>query len=336
MRVTFFSSKPYDIEYLNNANKEEIELHFVEESLSEASLYLAKGSDAVSVFTNDDVSENIIDKLHSIGIRYITTRSAGYDHINISHAEELGIAVANVPEYSPYSIAEHAVAMMLCLNRKLIKANQKVKSQNYLLDDLIGFDLNGKTVGIIGAGKIGGIVARILHGFGCKILAFDINPNNEYSDTYGVKYVDLETLYAQSDIISLHCPLNKHTKYLINESTIALMKRGVMIINTGRGGVIDTKALIDGLKSGKIGYAGLDVYENEKGLFFFNHENEILQDETFARLLSFKNVLITGHQAFLTREALGNIADTTIYNLECFAKKVKSQNELTRTRVLQD
>jgi D-lactate dehydrogenase len=317
MKITFFSAKPYEIEYLNKANGGKLELNFVEESLSADSILLAKGSKAVSVFTNDDVSENILEKLKSLGVESVATRSAGFDHINISKAEELEIAVTNVPQYSPYSIAEHAVSMMLCLNRKLVKADRKVKNHNYLLDDLIGFDLHGKTVGIIGTGKIGGIVAKILNGFGCKILAFDIDPNQEYTDAYGVRYVDLDLLYAESDIITIHCPLNKNTRYLINESTIEKMKKGVMVINTGRGGIIDTEALIRGLKKGKIGFAGLDVYEKEKGLFFFNHENEILEDDTFARLLTFQNVLITGHQAFLTKEALKNIADTTIYNLHC-------------------
>jgi D-lactate dehydrogenase len=334
MKITFFSAKPYDIEYLNRANEEGLELHFVEESLSENTLFLAKGSKAVSVFTNDNVSAIVIEKLKALGIKYITTRSAGFDHIDIAKAEELEITVANVPEYSPYSIAEHAIAMMLCLNRKLVKADQKVKNQNYLLDDLIGFDLHQKTVGIIGAGKIGGIVAKILHGFGCRILAFDIYPNPEFEKELGVQYVDLDTLYTESDIITLHCPLNKHTRHLINENSLQKMKKGVMIINTGRGGVIDTEALIVALKEGKVGFAGLDVYEKEKGLFFHNHENKVLQDDTFARLLTFKNVLITGHQAFLTQEALKNIADTTIYNLECFAKGIRPEFELTREKVV--
>jgi D-lactate dehydrogenase len=334
MKVTFFSAKPYDIEYLNKANNGKLELHFVEESLSANSVLLAKGSKAVSVFTNDDVSENIIEKLKTLGVESVATRSAGFDHINISKAEELEVTVANVPQYSPYSIAEHAVSMMLCLNRKLIKADRKVKNHNYLLDDLIGFDLHNKTVGIIGTGKIGGIVAKILQGFGCRILAFDVSPNQEYVHTFGIRYVDLDQLYAESDIITIHCPLNKNTKHLIDKNSINKMKKGVMIINTARGGVIETEALIQGLKEGKIGFAGLDVYEREKGLFFFNQENEILQDDVFARLLTFQNVLITGHQAFLTHEALKNIADTTIHNLECVELKIRSGNELTKEPIV--
>lgn len=328
-----YSAKPYDIKYLHKANQKGLTFNFVEESLSLETICKAEGSQAISVFTNDDVSDVILDKAFALGIRFIATRSAGHDHINLSKAESLGIAVANVPDYSPYSIAEHAIALMLSLNRKLIKADQKVKNYNFLLDDLIGFDLHGKTVGIIGTGKIGGIVSKILNGFGCNIVAYDLFPNEDYVRKYGVKYVDLDTLYAASDIITLHCPSNKHTKHLISDEAIKKMKKGVMIINTGRGAVIDTKALIKGLEDGKIGYAGLDVYENEKGLFFYNHENKIMTDELFARLLSFKNVLVTGHQAFLTVEALKNIADATVYNLKSFSENIRGKNELTQNLV---
>ena len=330
MKTTFFSAKPYEIENLTQANKSNLVLNFVEDSLSDETLKLAKGSEAISVFTNDDLSGNILERLSALGVKYIATRSAGYDHINIPKAESLGISVANVPSYSPYSIAEHAIALMLALNRKLIIADRKVKNQNFLLDDLIGFDLHGKTVGIIGTGTIGGIVAKILNGFGCHIMAYDIHKNQNLTDDYDLSYVDLETLYQESDIISLHCPLNKNTKHLISTEAVSKMKKGVMIINTGRGAVIDTVALIEGLKNEKIGYAGLDVYENEKGLFFHNHENDVLKDDLFARLLSFKNVLVTGHQAFLTKDALKNIADTTLYNLKCFSLNARSEYELTR------
>jgi D-lactate dehydrogenase len=302
----------------------------VEESLSLKTVHLAEGFEAISVFTNDDLSEEVLQILAAMQVKFIATRSAGFDHINICKAEVLEISVANVPEYSPYSIAEHAIALLLALNRKIVRADQNVKDHNFSLDDLIGFDLHGKTIGIIGLGKIGGIVAKILHGFGCRILAFDLYPNQDYIDQYGMEYVSLDQLYQQSDIISIHCPLNNATRHMINEEAIKKMKKGVMLINTGRGAVVDTEALIKGLKEEKIGFAGLDVYENEKGLFFFNHENKILQDDTFARLTTFQNVLITGHQAFLTKEALGSIAETTIENLECFAKGVRPKSELTK------
>ena len=249
--------------------------------------------------------------------------------MDLAKAAELDMKVARVPAYSPYAIAEHTMALILALNRKLIKAHNRVREQNFSLNGLTGFDLNGKTVGVIGTGKIGSVLVKILHGFGCNILAQDVNEDQNLINTYGVIYTDCETLCKHADIISLHVPLNASTKHLIDAKHISLMKTGVMLINTSRGGLVDTKAVIEGLKTKKIGYFGMDVYEEEEGLFFEDHSDDILQDDVIARLMTFNNVLITSHQAFLTETALTNIAETTIYNLDCFDKEILSGNEIS-------
>lgn len=328
MKVSVFSFKTFEKKPLEEFAKGQHEFKFISEALSFETISQAEGMDAVSVFVNDDCSAPVLEKLVSMNIRFIVSRCAGTDNIDLKRAKELGIKVANVPHYSPYSIAEHTVALILSLNRKLIEADHRVKSYNFRLEGLVGFDLNGKTVGIIGAGKIGGIFAKIMHGFGCRILAFDTEPDLSLTELYDLKFVELDELCKLSDIISLHVPLNEFTKYLINKDKIALMKKGVMIINTCRGGVINTIDLIEGIKSGKIGAVGMDVYEREKGLFFYDHSQNILQDDIFSRLLSFKNVLITGHQGFLTENALSNIAETSIYNLNCFVNNNVSINEV--------
>jgi D-lactate dehydrogenase len=328
MKLAIFSTKPYERKYLESANQGKHELFFFEEALSLDTVYKANGCDAISIFTNDDGSAEVLEFIRKLNIRSIAIRAAGYDNVDLKKATELSFKVANVPDYSPYSIAEHTAMLILALNRKVVQADRKIKDYNFLLDDLIGFDLNGRTVGIIGVGKIGGILAKIMNGFGCKVLGYDIKENQEYVEKYNLKYVSLDALYQKSDIISLHAPLNEHTKYLINKASLAKMKDGVMIVNTGRGGLINTVDAIEALKTGKIGYLGLDVYEKEKGLFFFNHSSDLLQDDVFARLLTFKNVVITGHQAFLTENALKNIADTTIYNIDSWQYGNRSQNEL--------
>jgi len=334
MKVTVFSAQKFEIPYLEKANNGKYELFFTEKRLSEETAQLAKGSTAVSIFVNDDACKEVIEKLASLGVKYIANRAAGYDHISLPTADELNIGVGYAPEYSPYAIAEHTVALILGLNRKLIQADQKISLNNYSLDNLIGFDLNNKTVGIIGLGKIGGIVAKILNGFGCKLLGYDLYPNQEYVEKYGLKYVTLDEIYLHSDIISLHTPLTNTTKYMINEKTISLMKKGVMIINTARGGLINTQDAINGIKNGQIGYLGLDVYEKEKGLFFYDHSQDLLQDDIFSRLLTLPNVLITGHQAFLTENALTNIADATIYNLSSFEQGFTSKYVLHSKKIL--
>src|SRR5690554_6402526 len=301
----------------------------LETRLTKETAILANGTITVSLFTGDDASAEVIKELSVLGIKNIALRSAGFNHVDSEQAAKLGIKVALVPAYSPYAIAEHAVALILALNRKLIKANNRVDEQNFSLNGLTGFDLNGKTVGIIGTGKIGAVMVKILHGFGCNILAQDIEESKDLIDKYGVIYSDCATLCKHADIISLHVPLKASTKHLINKEHIALMKSGVMLINTSRGGLVDTKAVIEGLKTKKIGYLGLDVYEEEEGLFFEDHSDDILQDDVIARLMTFNNVLITSHQAFLTKTALTNIAETTIYNLDCFEKQKPSGNEIS-------
>ena len=330
MKIAIYSAHKFELEQVQKANADKHEIKFIDTYLSTDTVVLAKDHDCVALFANDDASATVLEQLKKVGIKYIALRSAGYNHVDIQKAKELGLKVANVPEYSPYSVAEHAITLMLTLNRKIIRANSRIKELNFSLNGLTGFDMNGKTVGIVGTGKIGQVVAKILHGFGCKLLAYDILPNQQLIDQYQVHYTNIDELCQQADIITLHVPLNDHTKYIIDEPQIANMKKGVMLVNTSRGALLNTKAVIKALKTRHIGYLGLDVYEEEKGLFFEDHSDEdILQDDVIARLLTFKNVLITSHQAFLTETALQNIADTTIYNIDCWAEGKESKNELT-------
>ena len=317
MNVAIFSAKKYDHEFLNAANGSVHKLRFFEPHLNEETVNLAAGFEAVCVFVNDQVNARVIEKLHSLGIRLIALRCAGYNNVDLAAATKYGITVLRVPAYSPYAVAEHTIALMLALNRKVHRAYNRVREGNFALDGLVGFDMHGKTVGLIGTGQIGIVVARILNGFGCPILAFDPIPNPTCR-SLGVRYVELNDLLAQSDVISLHCPLTPENKHIINDAAIAKMKKGVMLINTSRGALLDTVAIINGLKSGKIGYLGLDVYEEEEEIFFEDRSGLILGDDVFARLLTFPNVIITGHQAFFTREALLNIAATTIDNVTRF------------------
>ncbi|WGF92417.1 2-hydroxyacid dehydrogenase [Aequorivita marisscotiae] len=329
MKTTIYSTHKFDKPSIENANKGKHQLNFLEFRLTKETALLAEGSKAIALFSSDDASSEVLDILHKLGIKFIALRSAGFNHVDLKKASELGIKVARVPAYSPYAIAEHTMALILALNRRLIKAHNRVREQNFSLNGLTGFDLNGKTVGVIGTGKIGSVLVKILHGFGCNILAQDIEESKDLIDKYGVIYTDCATLCKHADIISLHVPLKASTKHLINKEHIALMKSGVMLINTSRGGLVDTKAVIQGLKTRKIGYLGLDVYEEEEGLFFEDHSEDILQDDVIARLMTFNNVLITSHQAFLTKTALTNIAETTIYNLDCFEKQKPSGNEIS-------
>ena len=329
MKTTIFSTHKFEEPYLLKANDGKHQLKLLESRLTEETAILATGSKTVSLFTGDDASAKVLEKLSTLGVKNIALRSAGFNHVDLLKVAELDMKVARVPAYSPYAIAEHTMALILALNRKLIKANNRVREHNFSLNGLTGFDLNGKTVGVIGTGKIGSVLIKILHGFGCNILAQDIEENKDLIDKYGVIYTDCATLCKHADIISLHAPLKASTKHLINKEHIALMKSGVMLINTSRGGLVDTKAVIQGLKTRKIGYLGLDVYEEEEGLFFEDHSDDILQDDVIARLMTFNNVLITSHQAFLTETALTNIAETTIYNLDCFDKEILSGNEIS-------
>ena len=328
MKTAVFSLHKFEKPFLEQANEGKHELLFFDTRLTQHAALFAKGCEAVSLFVSDDASAHVLDLLSSSGIKYILLRTAGFNNVDLKKAKELGIKVARVPAYSPYAVAEHAVALMMALNRKLIRAHNRVMEQNFSLDGLTGFDMNGKTVGIIGTGKICSVVARILHGFGCRLLAFDKYENDEIKQKYEVEYTDCMSLCRQSHIITLHAPLNEQTKHLINKSCIDCMKPGVMLINTSRGGLVDTKAVIEGLKTKKIGYFGMDVYEEEEGLFFEDHSEDILLDDVIARLMTFNNVIITSHQAFLTETALTNIAETTIYNLDCFEKGTVSGNEV--------
>lgn len=328
MKTFIYSHHSFEQPYFEKANWGNQQLVFTDQALSIETVSLCAGFMAVSLFANDDASAPVIDLLHQNGIRFIALRSAGYNHVDLIKAKQLGIRVARVPAYSPFSVAEHAVTLMLALNRKLIQSNHRVMDQNFSLNGLTGFDMNGKTVGIMGTGKIGSTIARILHGFGCRLLAFDKIQNEEIKQRYQVVYTDSETLYKTSDIITLHLPLNEQTQYIIDQAAIAQMKPGVMLINTARGGLVNTNEVIPALKSGRIGYFGMDVYENEHGLFFEDHSYNVLQDDMLARLMAFRNVLITGHQGFLTDTALRNICETTLHNLDCFAKGIASENEL--------
>ena len=329
MKTTVFSTHKFEEPHLVTANKGKHELNLLEVRLTENTAYLAQGTEAISLFTSDDASAKVLEKLSALGVKNIALRTAGYNNVATERAAALGIKVARVPAYSPYAIAEHTMALILALNRKLIKAHNRVREQNFSLNGLTGFDLNGKTVGVIGTGKIGAVLIKILHGFGCNILAQDIIEDKNLMNSYSVQYTDCETICKQADIISLHVPLVPSTKHLIGTKHIALMKQGVMLINTSRGGLVDTKTVIEGLKTKRIGYFGMDVYEEEEGLFFEDHSDDILQDDVIARLMTFNNVLITSHQAFLTETALTNIAETTIYNLDCFDKGKVSGNEVS-------
>ena len=329
MTTTIFSAHPFEVPYLEAANNHKHELRKIFTYLNINTVKLAEGSEAIAIFANDDASAPVLEKLHEYGIKYLALRSAGYNHVDLKKAKELGIKVANVPEYSPYAVAEHTIALILALNRKIIRAHNRIRELNFSLDGLVGFDLNGKTAGIVGTGRIGKVVAKILHGFGCKLMGYDLVKDQTLVQRYGMEYTSMEKLCAASDIITLHIPLTPATKYLINESLIKLMKPNVMLINTSRGGLVQTKHVINALKRNQIGYLGLDVYEEEKGLFFEDHSEGILQDDVIARLMTFTNVLITSHQGFLTKTALENIATTTISNLDTWETGISPKNELS-------
>jgi D-lactate dehydrogenase len=288
----------------------------------------ALGCKAISIFTGDNASAPVLDLLNKTGVKYLALRSAGFNHVDLKKVKELGMQAARVPAYSPYAVAEHAVALMLALNRKLIPGNRRIMNRNFSLDGLTGFDMHGKTAGIIGTGKIGAVLAGILHGFGCKVLAFDMIEQKELRERHLVEYTTLQTLCERSDIISLHVPLTESTHYMIGRTQIESMKPGVMLINTARGGLVNTKEVLAALQKKHIGSFGMDVYEKEGGLFFEDHSKDILQDEVLNALMGMDNVLITGHQAFLTDTALKNISETTIYNLDCFEKGIGNENGL--------
>lgn len=327
MKVAVFSTKPYDKNALGHYDNDEVDLNFLEVPLNEATAHYAQGFQAVSAFVNDDLSEPVLTKLAAHGVGLVTLRCAGFNNVDLACAKELGIKITRVPAYSPYAVAEHTIGMMLALSRKIYKAYNRVREGNFSLNGLLGFDFYGKTVGIIGAGKIGLLVAKRLQAFGCRVLIYDPYLCESCAEE-GFEQVELDVLYTESHIISMHCPLTEETTRMINGDAIAKMRQGVMIINTGRGALIETKALIKGLKSRHIGYVGLDVYEEEGPLFFEDHSDDIIQDDHFERLLTFPNVLVTGHQAYFTHEALEHIAETTIENLMAFKYQRPLTNEV--------
>lgn len=328
MKVACFSTKSYDKEGFDRLLPEYAhEFFYLEAKLDEKTVSLAEGFDAICSFVNDHLDETVLKKMADIKIKNIVLRCAGYNQVDLKMASELGIRICRVPAYSPEAVAEHAVALLLTLSRKTHKAYNRVRENNFSLEGLTGFNINGKTVGVIGTGAIGSAFCRIMKGFGCKILAYDLYENKDLKNS-GVTYVSLEDLLKQSTIISLHCPLTPETQHLINGKTLSMMPEGVVLINTSRGALIETKAVIRALKKRKVGYLGIDVYEQEENIFFQNLSEEILMDEEIARLMTFPNVLITGHQAFLTKEALAQISRITLENLNELEKGGLLSNEI--------
>jgi len=327
MIVAVFDTHHFDRAALEKQNTHpRHDLHFFETRLDQKTAKLAAGCDAACVFVNDILDRSTLTTLREIGVRLIALRCAGYNHVDLKAAKELGLTVARVPDYSPYAVAEHAVALLLTLNRKIHRSYNRVRESNFSLEGLVGFDLHGKTIGIVGTGKIGAVFANIMTGFGCRLLAFDAMPRTDLP----VSYVKREQLLAESDIISLHVPLLPETYHFLKAETISKLKRGALIINTSRGALIEAHALLAALKSGHVGGAALDVYEEEAGVFFHDLSGQILQDDVLARLISMPNVLITSHQAFLTREALANIAQTTLDTISAFERGAVPENVLIK------
>lgn len=327
MKIAVFSAKSYDKKYLNQANQEMHEFTFFETRLTIETAPLIKGYDACCVFVHDRVTRDVLEVFSQENCNIVALRCAGFNNVDIEAAKAFGIHVLRVPAYSPNGVAEFAVGLIMCLNRKIHRAYRRVSDFNFSLEGFTGFDIFGKTVGVIGTGKIGQCFARIMLGFGCKVICYDLYPNKEV-EAMGAKYVPLESLFAESDIISLHCPLTPNSRYFINQSTLKKMKDGVMLVNTSRGELIKTQDVIQSLKDGKVGYLGIDVYEEEEGVFFEDMSSSIIKDDVLSRLLTFPNVLITSHQAFFTDEALLNIAETTMANITEFAKTGKCGNEV--------
>jgi D-lactate dehydrogenase len=320
LETVVFDTKPYDREAFQRASSNDaIAWRFFDSRLSVETAPAARGARAVCIFVNDRADRQCLGALHSLGVEHVALRCAGFNGVDLAAAKELGLSVTRVPAYSPYAVAEHAVALLLALNRKIPRASNRVRDLNFSLNGLVGFDLHRKTAGIFGTGKIGRVAAQILRGFGMKVLAFDPFPSPEWAKDYGVEYTDAKTLARECEVISLHAPLTPETRHIIRRETLDLMKSGTILINVSRGALIDTKALIEALKCRRLGGVGLDVYEEEEGVFFEDLSGEILQDDDLARLLTFPNVLITAHQAFLTQEALFEIARVTVANLTALA-----------------
>ena len=325
-KITFFSTQPYDKTFFNKYNDFGFELDFFEMQLNLQTVNLIQDCSVVCIFVNDVVDATVIEKLAENGVKIIAMRCAGFNNVDLDSAKKHGIRVCRVPAYSPEAVAEHAMAMILTLNRKTHKAYSRVREQNFSLNGLLGFDLHGKTIGIVGTGNIGKAFSKIAKGFGCKVLAYDVVVNPEM-EVDGVRFVSLENIFKDSDIISFHCPLNDKTLHIINENSLAQMKENVMIINTSRGGLINTQDIITALKNGKVGYLGIDVYEQEEKLFFRDLSDNIIQDDDIQRLMSFPNVLVTAHQAFFTNEALTQIAMVTFNNIKSLLMENDIENK---------
>ena len=320
--IAVFDAKPYDRDYITRASgADKLDWRFQEFRLDAKTVLAADGAQAVCVFVNDILNREVLERLAGSGVRLVALRCAGFNNVDLEAAKELSIAITRVPSYSPHAVAEHAIALILALNRKIHRAYNRVREMNFSLSGLVGFDLFGKTAGVLGTGKIGRIVAEILRGFGMRVLAFDPFPNQEWAAQHGIEYVEARTLARESDLITLHTPLTPETDHMVNKDTLALTKPGLMLINVSRGRLIHTRALIEALKSGHIGGVALDVYEEEEGIFFEDLSGEVLHDDELARLLTFSNVLVTAHQAFLTREALSEIAPITVENVLRFVGK---------------
>jgi D-lactate dehydrogenase len=329
MQVAVFSTRTYDRRFLHAANAAAgHNLAFLEPRLTSETSVLADGAGAVCAFVNDQLDAVVLGDLARRGVRLVALRCAGFNNVDLAAARDLGIAVARVPGYSPHAVAEHTLALILTLNRKTHRAYARIREGNFVLDGLLGFDLHGRTAGVVGTGRIGAQVVRILHGFGCRLLAHDPSPNPD-CEALGARYVTLPELLGASDIITLHCPLTPRTRHMIDADALRQAKPGVMLINTSRGALIDTRAVIEPLKSGRIGHLGLDVYEEEADLFFEDLSQQAIQDDVFARLLTFPNVIVTGHQGFFTREALENIAGTTLANISAFESSGRAVHEVS-------
>ena len=332
MRIAVYSTKPYDRRFLEAANAQSHGLVFLETRLTADTVYAARDAQAVCIFVNDEANAEVLGALHAQGVKLVALRCAGFNNVDLAAAQSLGMTVCRVPEYSPHAVAEHTLALILGLNRKTHRAYNRVREGNFALEGLLGFDLHGKTLGVVGTGKIGATFLRVMSGFGMTLLAHDPQPNPECV-ALGAEYVSVPQLLARSDVISLHCPLTPATRHLIDENAVRHMKRGAMLINTSRGAVVDTRALIDGLKSGSIGALGLDVYEEEADLFFENLSDQVLHDDVFARLLTFPNVLITSHQAFFTTEALTTIAEIMLGNVTAFEDTGRALHTVSTERL---
>lgn len=333
MNVLVYSSRPYDTEFLEAANQGRHDFRYTEARLDEHSARLADGFSAACCFVSDNVDAKVLRKLHQGGTNLVLLRSTGFNNVDLVEADRLGMAVMRVSNYSPYSVAEFTVGLVLTMNRNIHRAYQRVRDGNFRLDALMGFDLHGKTVGVIGTGRIGSIFAKIMGGFGCGLLGFDKSENQECVQL-GMRYVALEELLSNSDIVSLHAPLTPETHHLINRKTLTLMKEGAMLVNTSRGALVDTKALIPYLKRCRLCGVCLDVYEEEEHIYYRDLSDQVIADDVITRLLTFPNVLITGHQAFFTREALKTIAENTIRNLDDFAANRSNENILKPSKVV--